>query len=70
MRIVIAVWLALLAFAGTAVGGVLLLSYVGGIAASLARPWQRIGIRIAGSWTAASAGIVLMLALAGPKTAG
>jgi urease accessory protein len=60
-------WLAL---SGTAVGGVLLLSYVGGIAAYLARPWQRIGIRVAGSWTAASAGIVLALTLAGPRAAG
>jgi urease accessory protein len=60
-------WLAL---AGAAVGGVLLLSYVGGLAATLVRPWQRVGIRVAGSWTAASAGIVLVLALAAPKATG
>ena len=60
-------WLALL---GTATGGVLLISYVGGFAAGLVRPWQRIGVRIAGSWTAAGAGIVLALALAGPQTTG
>jgi urease accessory protein len=60
-------WLAL---SGAAVGGVLLLSYVGGLAAYLVRPWQRIGIRVAGSWTAASAGIVLALMLAGPRAAG
>ena len=60
-------WLALL---GTATGGVLLISYVGGLAAGLVRPWQRIGVRIAGSWTAAGAGIVLALALAGPQTIG
>ncbi len=60
-------WLALL---GTATGGVLLISYVGGLAAGLVRPWQRIGVRIAGSWTAAGAGIVLALALAGPQTTG
>jgi urease accessory protein len=61
------VWLAL---AGTAIGGVLLLSYIGGGAAALVRPWQRIGIRVAGSWTAASAAMVLVLAFAGPRAAG
>ena len=60
-------WLALI---GTGTGGVLMLSYVGGIAAGLAQPWQRIGIRVAGSWTAASAALVLALALAGPRAAG
>ena len=60
-------WLALL---GTATGGVLLISYVGGLAAGLVRPWQRIGVRVAGSWTAAGAGIVLALALAGPPPTG
>jgi hypothetical protein len=37
------------------------LSYVGGFTASLTRPWQRTAIRVAGSWTAASALIVLTL---------
>jgi urease accessory protein len=60
-------WLALL---GTATGGALLISYVGGLAAALVQPWQRIGVRVAGSWTAAGAGIVLALALAGPQTTG
>lgn len=50
-----------LAQTGTAIGGVLLLSYVGGTAISLTRPWQRIAIRAAGSWAAASAVIVLSL---------
>lgn len=59
-----------LALAGTAVGGVLLLSCVGGLASCFTRPWQRIGIRAAGSWTAATAGIVLMLVWVGPKVAG
>jgi urease accessory protein len=61
------VWLTL---AGTAIGGVLLLSYIGGGAAALVRPWQRIGIRVAGSWTVASAAMVLVLSLAGPRAAG
>jgi urease accessory protein len=60
-------WLAL---AGTGLGAVLILSYVGGVAAWLRQPWQRIGIRVAGSWTAASALLVLALALAGPKASG
>ena len=60
-------WLALL---GMATGGVLLMSYVGGFAAGLVRPWQRIGLRIVGSWTAAGASIVLALSLAGPPNAG
>jgi hydrogenase/urease accessory protein HupE len=59
-----------LALIGTAIGGVLTLSYVGGATAALVQPWQRIGIRIAGSWTAASAAIVLVLVLAGPRGAG
>lgn len=51
-------WLGLL---GSGIGAVLILSYVGGFAAGLGRPWQRIAIRVAGSWVAASALIVLTL---------
>jgi urease accessory protein len=51
-------WLGLL---GSGIGAVLILSYVGGFAAALDRPWQRIAIRVAGSWVAASSLIVLML---------
>ena len=58
------------AAAGTALGGILLLSYVGGLAARPTRSWQRIGVRIAGSWTAAAAGIVLAFLVAGPNAAG
>jgi hypothetical protein len=61
---------ALLAAAGTALGGILLLSYAGGLAARPSRNWQRIGVRIAGSWTAAAAGIVLAFLVAGPNAAG
>jgi hydrogenase/urease accessory protein HupE len=56
-----------LAMAGMAVGGLLVVSYVGGVAAALVQPWQRIGIRVAGSWTVASAALVLALALAAPR---
>ncbi len=62
-------WESWVALFGVAVGGVLLLSYVGGLAVCLGRPWQRIGIRVVGSWTAASAGIVLALALVGQDAA-
>jgi urease accessory protein len=49
---------------GTAVGGTLLLLAIAGVAARLTRDWQRIGIRIAGSWIAASAVLVLALRFA------
>jgi len=51
-------WLGL---TGAAFGAVLILSYVGGLAATVSRPWQRIAVRVAGSWIAASALIVLSL---------
>jgi urease accessory protein len=60
----------LLALAGTGVGAALIVSYIGGAAAWLQAPWQRIGIRVAGSWTAASALLVLALAIVGPKASG
>jgi hydrogenase/urease accessory protein HupE len=59
-----------LALAGAALGGVVLLSYTGGLAAQPRREWHRIGVRVAGSWTAASAAIVLTFALAGHPVAG
>ncbi len=60
-------WLALL---GSGIGSVLLVSYIGGIAAVLQRPWQRIGIRIAGSWTVACGVIVLAFAMANRTAVG
>ncbi len=51
-------WLGLI---GSGIGAVLILSYVGGFTAALDRPWHRIAIRVAGSWIAASALIVLIL---------
>lgn len=56
--------------AGAALGGVVLLSYAGGLAAQPRREWHRVGVRVAGSWTAASAAIVLTFALAGHPVAG
>jgi len=56
--------------AGTALGGLIAISLIGGLAAILSRNWQRIGLRIAGSWVAASAMIVLVFAIAGPRLQG
>jgi urease accessory protein len=53
-------WLGLM---GAGIGAVLILSYVGGLAAAVSRPWQRIAVRAAGSWIAASALIVLSLSV-------
>jgi hydrogenase/urease accessory protein HupE len=52
-----------LALSGTAFGAILALVLAAYAAASLTRDWQRIGIRILGSWTAASALLVLALRL-------
>jgi urease accessory protein len=54
-----------LAQTGTAIGGVLLLSYIGGMAASMTRPWHRIAIRVAGSWVVAVATVALSLTIFG-----
>jgi urease accessory protein len=51
--------------AGTALGGVVLPAAVAFVASRLTRPWQRIGLRIIGSWIAASAILVLALRFAG-----
>jgi urease accessory protein len=50
---------------GTAMGGTILLLAIVGVAARLQRDWQRIGIRVIGSWIAASAVLVLALRFAG-----
>ena len=52
------------ALLGTAVGAGILLVLVSEGALRLKRDWQRIGLRIAGSWIAASAILVLALRLA------
>jgi urease accessory protein len=50
-----------LALIGTAVTGLLVVALLGALAALARYDWQRIGIRIAGSWIAASAILVLAL---------
>jgi urease accessory protein len=51
----------LLASAGTLIGGLLLTLIVLAISISLTRDWQRIGIRVLGSWIAAVAILVASL---------
>lgn len=51
----------LAASAGTAA---VVLAVIAAAAGALRRPWQRLGLRILGSWTAATAGLVLALHLA------
>ena len=54
----------LTALSGTALAATLVFGLVAYATANLNRDWQRIGIRILGSWTAASALLVLALRLA------
>ena len=51
------------ALAGTALTATLIVAAVACAAAKLTRDWQRIGVRILGSWAAASALLVLALRL-------
>ncbi len=53
----------LLALAGAALAATTILVAAGSVAASAWRPWQIIAIRIAGSWSAAIAALLLALAL-------
>ena len=55
---------AVAAQAGLAVAAIAIVALVMVIAMRATRPWQRIGVRIAGSWIAASAILVLALRLA------
>ena len=52
-----------LALAGTMITAAVTLILVAAITADRTRDWQRIGIRILGSWIAASAILVLALRL-------
>jgi urease accessory protein len=53
-----------LALVGTLIGAVLIVAVVAELAARLRRDWQRIGVRVVGSWIAAVAILVLALRLA------
>ncbi len=54
---------ALASQAGTILAALVLLAAVTFIAARAREPWQRIGVRVVGSWIAASAILVLALRL-------
>lgn len=54
----------LIELAGTAIGAWIALMAVASLGAAARRPWQRIGIRILGSWTGAAAIFVLALRFA------
>jgi urease accessory protein len=54
----------LVELAGTALGACLILAIISAAAAAAKQPWQRIGVRILGSWTAAAAIFVLALQFA------
>jgi len=51
------------ALVGTGVGAALLVGTITMVAGRMTRPWQRIGVRLLGSWVAASALMVLALRL-------
>ena len=50
---------------GTGLGAVIALGLVAEGAARMAREWQRIGVRVLGSWTAASALLAIAVRVAG-----
>jgi hydrogenase/urease accessory protein HupE len=54
----------ILALSGTVIAATLVLGLAAYLAEILTRDWQRIGVRILGSWTAASTLLVLALQLA------
>jgi len=54
----------LLTLSGTALAAIVMIAVVAFLSATLPAFWQRIGIRVAGSWIAASAILVLALRLA------
>jgi urease accessory protein len=61
---VISVTEATLMLIGTGIGALVVLIAVAAAAAALRREWQRIGVRVLGSWTAASAILVLAMRFA------
>jgi urease accessory protein len=57
----ISIAVATVTLAGTALGACLALAIIAACASRLRRSWQRVGMRIVGSWIAASAILVLAL---------
>ena len=58
---VISITAATLMLVGTGLGAALAAAIVASLSGHLTAPWQRIGVRIAGSWIAASALLVVAL---------
>ncbi len=56
----------MLSLAGTAAGAFLLALWVTAMTEFAKRPWMKIGVRVVGSWLAASALLVLALEIFGP----
>lgn len=56
----------IISLAGTGIGAYLLVMLVADVTAAAAGAWQRIAVRVLGSWTAASAALVLALRLTQP----
>jgi hypothetical protein len=54
------------ALAGTGLGAFLVVSLVAAVVDNLRASWTRVGLRVVGSWLAASALLVLALAAVGP----
>jgi urease accessory protein len=50
---------------GTGLGATIALALVSAVAARMARDWQQIGVRVLGSWTAASALLAIAVRFAG-----
>ncbi|MFM9847511.1 MAG: HupE/UreJ family protein [Hyphomicrobiaceae bacterium] len=57
-----------LAYAGLTTGTLYLAAVVAGLTINPVQHWQRVGVRIAGSWIVAASVLVLALALARPAT--
>jgi urease accessory protein len=57
----IALHVAVLTLVGTGIGASAVIALVAGAARYLQRDWQRVGVRILGSWITASAALVLAL---------
>ena len=57
---------ALLAFAGLVTGVLYLTTLISGLTVGLTKSWQRVGVRIAGSWIVAASVLVLALSIAVP----
>lgn len=63
-------WALIVSIAGVLLGSFLAVSILAAVAFELDRPWQKIGIRVVGSWTCASSVLVLAMEAAGWSAGG